>query len=160
MVTLARKICLIGDYGVGKTSLIRRFIDRSFSDQYLTTVGVKISRKLVQFPQDLAIQLIIWDLEGSTKFKAVSPTYLQGAAGAIIVADVTRKDTIEHIQEHISQFDHINPSQPIVIALNKSDLLEKDPPSIINAFPTSAKLGTGVDELFQHLSLKLLENNP
>lgn len=159
MSVLARKICLIGDYGVGKTSLIRRFIDRSFSDQYLTTVGVKISRKLVQLKHDIQIQLIIWDLEGSNKFKAVSSTYLQGAAGAIIVADVTRQDTIGHIQDHKIQFHQINPEHPIVVALNKSDLLPDELPQLKDAFHTSAKTGDGVDEIFHCLSMQLLENN-
>ena len=84
---VSQKICLIGDFGVGKTSLIRQFVDRQFSDKYLSTVGVKISRKLVSInnlsdntPVDLKqLQLIIWDIEGSTRFKAIAPSYLQGA---------------------------------------------------------------------------------
>lgn len=159
MTKLDRKICLIGDYGVGKTSLIRRFIDRSFSDQYLTTVGVKISRKLVEVNSNLSVQLIIWDVEGSTKFKAVSGNYLQGAGGAIIVADLTRPDTIEHIDSHCEQFNRINPNQPVVIALNKSDLLLGKIPHIVNGFPTSAKSGAGVDFLFQNLCQKLVGHN-
>jgi GTPase SAR1 family protein len=83
---ISQKICLFGDFSVGKTSLIRQFVDRQFSDQYLTTVGVKISRKLVSIP-DLTnnsqvevkpeakqIQLIVWDIEGSTRFKAIAPS--------------------------------------------------------------------------------------
>ena len=70
MSTISKKICLIGDYGVGKTSLIRRFVDRQFSDKYLSTVGVKISRKSVeatdsQQQKKLKLQLLIWDLECS-----------------------------------------------------------------------------------------------
>jgi GTPase SAR1 family protein len=67
--------------------LIRRFVDRQFSDQYLSTVGVKISRKLVE---SVNLQLLIWDLEGHTKFKGITPSYLQGASGAVVVADVSR----------------------------------------------------------------------
>ncbi len=159
MTNLDRKICLIGDYGVGKTSLIRRFIDRSFSDQYLTTVGVKISRKLVELNPSLKFQLIIWDVEGSTKFKAVSANYLQGAGGAIIVADLTRPETIENIPTHCEQFNRINPDRPIVIALNKCDLLLDKPPQISNAYTTSAKSGEGVDMLFQNLCIKLAGHN-
>jgi small GTP-binding protein len=80
---ISKKICLVGDFGVGKTSLIRRFVDRQFSDEYLSTVGVKISRKTLELEgvrqQDqLNLQLLIWDLEGHTKFKAIAPSYLQG----------------------------------------------------------------------------------
>ncbi|MCS6960450.1 MAG: Rab family GTPase [Pseudanabaenaceae cyanobacterium SKYGB_i_bin29] len=160
MSVLTQKICLVGDFAVGKTSLIRRFVDRSFSDQYLTTVGVKISRKLVNLESGLAIQLVIWDLEGSTKFKAVSSTYLQGAAGAIIVADATRPDTIDHIDDHCRQFYSINPDKPIVIALNKYDLVSDQLPNVSQAHMTSAKTGYGVDELFYKLSQKILGGMP
>lgn len=156
MTTLARKVCLIGDYGVGKTSLIRRFVDRSFSDQYLTTVGVKISRKLVTLKENLSVQLIIWDLEGSTKFKAVSSTYLQGAMGAIIVADITRPETIGHIEDHKKLFHQVNPQKAVLVALNKSDLLAEPVHIYYDAYFTSAKTGKGVDELFHDLSLKLI----
>ncbi len=155
MKVLTQKICLVGDFGVGKTSLIRRFVDRSFSDQYLATVGVKISRKLVNLTPDVAVQLVIWDLEGSTKFQAVNATYLQGAAGAIIVADATRPDTIAHIANHCQQFHRINPAKPIVIALNKHDLLTGNPPTVPQAYLTSAKTGYGVDELFYELSRQI-----
>ena len=83
---------MLGDFGVGKTSLIRRFVERSFSDEYLSTVGVKISRKTVTVPElSQDIDLLIWDIEGQTKFKAVAPSYLQGAAAVIIVGDVTEQ---------------------------------------------------------------------
>ncbi|MEO1762587.1 MAG: GTP-binding protein, partial [Cyanobacteria bacterium J06629_18] len=80
MSTISKKICLIGDFGVGKTSLIRRFVDRQFSDKYLSTVGVKISRKSVEVTdskqgKNLNLQLLIWDIEGSTKFKGISASY-------------------------------------------------------------------------------------
>ncbi len=82
--TISKKMCLIGAFGVGKTSLIRRFVDRQFSDQYLSTVGVTISRKLVDFqePPTKNLQLLSWDLEGSTNFKAIAPSDLQGAQAA------------------------------------------------------------------------------
>jgi small GTP-binding protein len=169
MSVIARKICLVGDFGVGKTSLISRFVDRQFSDQYLSTVGVKISRKLVEFPEASdSLQLLIWDIEGSTKFKAIAPTYLQGAKGAIIVADVTRPETLEHLSEHIDRFMSLNPQGSFVIALNKSDLIDTEQlqtllnlanscyPGVLNTYPTSAKTGGNVDQLFQTLSQKLL----
>jgi small GTP-binding protein len=174
MSTIARKICLIGDFGVGKTSLISRFVDRQFSDQYLSTVGVKISRKVVDLESAKqptsgaqSLQLMIWDIEGNTKFKGIAPTYLQGAKGAIVVADVTRMETIESLPTHIHNFTQVNPQGVLVVALNKFDLLDEEHgdrllkalPSysahVLQVFSTSAKSGSNVDRLFQTLSNQL-----
>ncbi|MBW4616421.1 MAG: GTP-binding protein [Desmonostoc vinosum HA7617-LM4] len=173
--TISKKICLVGDFGVGKTSLIRRFLDRQFSDEYLSTVGVKISRKLVELSfsnqqQAQEVQLIIWDIEGSHKFKTVAPSYLQGAKGAVIVGDVTRKETLDHLAEHIQNFLAINPQSYIIIALNKSDLIEaeyldkfrqsyfsNEKNSVLATYLTSAKTGNNVDEIFQILAQSLIE---
>ncbi len=174
MPTISKKICLVGDFGVGKTSLIRRFVDRQFSDQYLSTVGVKISRKNVELPvkeqENLDLQLLIWDLEGHTKFKAIAPSYLQGSSGAVIVADVTRLETIEHLSEHVNLFLSVNPKGFILLALNKSDLIEEEKLEnyikllqkqehlqVLATYPTSAKTGAHVDAIFQELSLKMIE---
>ncbi|NEO37226.1 MAG: GTP-binding protein [Moorea sp. SIOASIH] len=171
MSTIDRKICLVGDFGVGKTSLIRRFVEGVFSDQYLSTVGVKISRKIIKFKDEtrsqlLDIKLMIWDLEGHTKFKGISPTYLKGAQGAIIVADVTRMETIEHIVHHIDLFLSINPKGLIITALNKSDLVDQakleeltqrlqkktaQQDQVIASYYTSAKTGLYVNNIFHQL---------
>ena len=171
---ISKKICLVGDFNVGKTSLIRRFVDRQFSDQYLSTVGVKISRKNVELEavagtKNVQVQLLIWDLEGSTKFKAIAPTYLQGSKGAIIVGDLTRPETIKHISEHIQLFLSVNKEGQIIIALNKSDLLDEaklerliasyKPSSeqVRAIYTTSAKTGKDVDRIFQTLTAKIME---
>lgn len=172
MSAISRKICLVGDFGVGKTSLIRRFVDRQFSDKYLSTVGVKISRKLVKgYQNELAtsqeLNLLIWDIEGSNKYKAISPSYFQGAKGGIIVADLTREDTLEHLKDHIEAFLKVNPQSYTILALNKSDLIETEyleriqkkyqfekNPMVLKTYLTSAKTGINVDEIFQ-----LLANN-
>ncbi|MBE9129542.1 MULTISPECIES: Rab family GTPase [unclassified Coleofasciculus] len=164
---ISKKICLVGDFGVGKTSLIRRFVDRQFSDQYLSTVGVKISRKVVE---SLNVQLLIWDLEGHTKFKAIAPTYLQGSGGAVIVADVTRPETIDQLSERVNLFSSVNPKGSIMIALNKIDLIEEeklkkllqqfqleDWKQALGIYPTSAKTGSSVDEMFERLAAKMIE---
>lgn len=165
---------MLGDFSVGKTSLIRRFVDRQFSDQYLSTVGVKISRKTVecQFfePQkQVNVQLLIWDLEGNTKFKAVTPTYLQGASSAVVVADINRQVTIDHISDHIQCFLSVNPKGFVIVALNKSDLIDEETrkkylecigmnatDKIIATYSTSAKTGLFVDEIFQKLAYHML----
>lgn len=171
MSVISQKICLIGDFSVGKTSLIRRFVDRQFSDRYLSTVGVKISRKIVNVElkerADLVqLQLLIWDIEGNTKFKKIVPSYLQGAKAAIIVADVTRKETIANLEKHIELFLSINPQKTnIIIAFNKSDLIETDTlitileknkfaseERIVSSYGTSAKTGENVDRMFEELA--------
>ncbi|OKH20339.1 GTP-binding protein [Hydrococcus rivularis NIES-593] len=176
MSVISKKICFIGDYGVGKTSLIRRFVDRQFSDQYLSTLGVKISRKLVEIPTPKGIerqkvQLLIWDLEGRTKFHAITSSYLQGATGAIIVADLNRRDTIARIQEHVELVSCANPRGiSAIVALNKSDLIDgdglenlseiarfQDHSHILPTYITSARTGENVDEMFQKLAHRMLE---
>lgn len=161
---------MLGDFSVGKTSLIRRFVERQFSDKYLSTVGVKISRKTVEFESVLQhrfvnVQMLIWDLEGNTKFKSVTPVYLQGASGAVIVADANRQVTIDHSLAHVESFLSVNPKGFTIIALNKSDLVAEEElvkslqsisfnsqERIIATYPTSAKTGSNVDEIFHKLA--------
>lgn len=166
---------MIGDFGVGKTSLIRRFVDRQFSDEYLSTVGVKISSKIITLENikqqaNLTAKLLIWDLEGHTKFKGIAPTYLQGASGVLIVADVSRTETVERIPEHIKLFSSVNPKGLIIIALNKVDLIDEEKlamlveishaiakDKVIAVYTTSAKTGQDVDEIFQKLAYTMVE---
>lgn len=198
MVVISKKICMVGDYGVGKTSLVRQFLDRQFSDHYLSTIGVKISRKLLSVAQmagqpagqmvgpasglgslhDLAsqdlplqtdLQLMIWDVEGQTQFQAITPHYLEGSMGAVIVADLSRPDTIDHIQGHLDLLVAVNAhTLPCAIALNKVDTLMQTPmisgsiaelyahPQVVALYQTSAKTGVGVDDLFIKLGKELL----
>lgn len=175
MAKVSRKICLVGDFGVGKTSLIRRFVDRQFDDRYLSTVGVKISRKLVELDPSLPdiatteVQLLIWDLEGRNKFKEIVPSYLQGSRGAILVGDVSRPGTLHSLTEHVAQFCKINPKSKVMIALNKADLLDEgvpldlaplkavdEHPQVVKRYFTSAKTGNQVDDLFVRLTYQML----
>ena len=174
-VTISKKMCMIGDFGVGKTSLIRRFVDQQFSDQYLSTVGVKISRKSVilentKQQESVTAQLLIWDLEGHTKFKGIAPTYLQGASGVLIVADVSRSETVERISEHVKLFSSVNPKGSIIVALNKVDLIDEEKLAllveishsigqgkVLAVYTTSAKTGKDVDEIFHKLAHTMVE---
>ncbi|MEM6501218.1 MAG: Rab family GTPase [Cyanobacteria bacterium P01_C01_bin.89] len=177
MAKVSKKICLVGDFGVGKTSLIRRFVDRQFDDRYLSTVGVKISRKLVELDPSLPdiatseVQLLIWDLEGRNKFKAIVPSYLQGARGAILVADISRPGTLRSLEEHLDQFCTINPKSKVMVALNKADLLNEGLPidtsslkavddhsQVVKRYFTSAKTGDQVDDLFVRLTYQMLRS--
>ncbi|HEY2254776.1 MAG TPA: Rab family GTPase [Variovorax sp.] len=161
---LQRKICLLGAFGVGKTSLVRRFVDTIFSDAYLTTVGVKIDKKTVTVGSE-ELALILWDIAGEDEVAAVRVTYLRGAAGYLLVVDGTRPETLEtaaSIQKRISaELGAI----PFFVLLNKSDLVEDwalAPERIEqleatgwNFRRTSAKTGMGVEETFQELAARV-----
>lgn len=173
---ISQKVCLIGDFSVGKTSLIRQFVDCQFSDKYLSTVGVKISRKLVVLDEDKSanqqnnqqLQLVIWDIEGSNRFQGIAPNYLQGAKGALIVGDVTRASSIENLKNHVSLFQTISPKSSLIIALNKMDLIDQQDQislfqlistefnSLTSVHMTSAKTGQGVNQIFQSLAKHIL----
>ena len=156
---IRKKILLLGDFSVGKTSLIRRYIDNTFDDRYLTTIGVKISKKGITVRQQ-ECELILWDIEGSTPLKTIPANYMQGASGAIFVAACNRDESIQNLEGHIKQFLSINPKAPYVIAYNKSDLLTPEQaerfPLEANALLTSARDGKNVNRLFQNLAEEIL----
>jgi small GTP-binding protein len=171
MSIISKKICSIGDFSVGKTSLIKRFIEDKFSDRYLTTVGVKISRKKVTIATSAQqVNLLIWDIEGHTKQKSISLNYLQGAHGAIVVADLTRTDTLKNLASHLKLFLEVNPQGKIIVAFNKSDLITTDKLNklierhsfanynrVIDSYVTSAKTGHSVNDIFEQLAINLVD---
>jgi small GTP-binding protein len=156
---IRKKILLLGDFSVGKTSLIRRYVDDAFDDSYLTTIGVKISKKLCTI-NGVASEILIWDVEGATPQKKIPHSYLLGASGAIFVADSAREETIQNLDGHIAAFLSVNPNAKYVVAYNKSDLLtvyEKTHMSLgKNGFFTSAKDGSHVISLFTQLAKDML----
>ena len=155
------KIVMVGDFGVGKTSLVRRFVENSFSEEYLSTIGVTISKKSID-----NATVMIWDIEGHTEFKPIFKQYLLGSKGFIIVADLTRDNTVESILNHVRTCHDIVPATPIAIALNKADLRDNISqeeieniyslsPYIVDVFKTSAKSGDAVEDLFFKLNQKI-----
>lgn len=166
------KIVLLGDFAVGKTSLIKRFVFDEFNDSYLTTIGVKVTRKEADIKDRGRADLLLWDIAGSDRFNVISPEYIKGAAGGIIVADVTRKDTVYNIAVNAEVIEKINPQALIAVALNKTDL-SNDPgvnmklaEEIIKEFPlnwcepvmlTSAKNGNNVENLLLNLATSIIK---
>lgn len=163
-----RKICLLGDGAVGKTSLIGKFVHDKFGDKYLPTIGTKVTRKEVSltFPEEekiVDVMILIWDIVGQKGYKKLRQMYYQGASGALIVCDVTRRETLESLREWTeSLFQIVNPV-PVLFLANKSDLMSKAEfkPSEIEAlaaeftspyFYTSAKSGANVDKAFHRLA--------
>lgn len=156
---IRKKILLLGDFSVGKTSLVHRYVDGAFDDKYLTTIGVKISKKLCTL-KGVECEFIIWDVEGSTPSRKISLGYYRGASGAILVSDVGRRETIESLQEHRDVFLVENPNAVYVTAYNKSDKLTDLAKENItldeDTFFTSAKDDQNVEELFTRLMEKML----
>ena len=172
---LKKKVCLLGSFGVGKTSLVRRFVYNTFDDLYLSTLGVNVSQKLVspadgQTVSTPAVQLIIWDIEGQEKFNPYTDNYFTGSAGAVLVLDVTRKDSWSVLENLHRRFLRINPGAQFVLAANKIDLLSKDHAHFaevqnlakslhVDYFLTSAKNGRNVERFFKHLTKLMLKGN-
>ena len=166
MVSLSAKVCLLGDYAVGKTSLVRRFVYDMFDDRYLSTIGVKVSRKVVALARGdevVEITLMLWDLAGSEEFDSVRASYLRGAVGALICCDLTQRGTLATVPQYVSQMRAVNPAASFVLAANKLDLTEQRALSDDEVCAmaadvdaacvfTSAKTGIGVDESFRQLA--------
>jgi len=156
---IRKKILLLGDFSVGKTSLIKRYVDDAFSDEYLSTIGVKISKKRVKIDA-MECELLIWDIEGETLIKKIPTSYFKGASGAIFVCDISRSQTIETIHKHINTFAMHNEDTSYVIAYNKADLLTPAQKEVMllpeDIFLTSAKENNNVNALFASLTRKML----
>lgn len=161
MIVLEKKICMMGAPGVGKTSLVRRFVDSVFSDKYLSTIGVKIDRKTVEL-DDATLNLMLWDLQGEERYQWVRMQYLKGASGYILVADGTRAETLETaigLQENAASRAE---GLPFILCLNKADLWGQWAISATQqewlkdkgwtVFQTSAKNGDAVEQAFRELA--------
>ena len=165
MTTLSKKVCLLGDFAVGKTSLVRRFVYNRFDDKYISTIGVKVSRKTVSVSvADRIVDgtMMLWDLAGSEEFDRVRTSYLRGAAGAVLVCDLTRPETLDSLQKYANGLLKANANIHFILAANKYDLTERHALTLsqIDAVATgfkapfyisSAKTGNEVEAIFRHL---------
>ncbi len=163
---IQKKVCLLGASAVGKTSLVARFVRSLFNERYLTTVGVKIDQKPVTTPHG-EVNLVIWDLNGEDQFQPVQTSYLRGLSGYLLVADGTRRATLETALDlHRRVIENFG-ARPNVLVLNKADLqaewdLDADTEaglleSGFTILRTSAKLGAGVEDAFSGLATRMLE---
>jgi small GTP-binding protein len=162
---IQKKICMLGSFAVGKTSLVRRFVESIFSETYHTTVGVKIDKKVVNLG-DAEINLVLWDLYGDDDFQKIRWSYFQGASGYLLVADGTRRGSVEKaVTLHERAREEIG-LIPFVFVINKCDLVEQwDLDTELEArlgaenwtiLRSSAKTGEGVDQAFSQLTRKIV----
>lgn len=162
---IQKKICMLGTFAVGKTSLVRRFVESIYSDEYQTTVGVKIDKKVLQVGEQ-EMMLLLWDIQGEDSVQGLQRSYLRGAAGYLLVADGTRRDTLYRTRAIQTSVKETVGSVPFLLLINKSDLteewsLEEDDLAEVKdqgwqIIRTSAKSGLGVEEAFLTLSQKML----
>lgn len=170
-----RKVCLLGDGAVGKTSLIRKYVLDKFDDKYLPTIGTKVSRKEVVIPfqkKEVVVDLtmIIWDIVGQKAYQKLRRMYYQGANGALVVCDVTRRETLESMKEWTKSLFQVTNHVPILFLANKSDLIHKaefkpeDLEEVASEhkspfFFTSAKSGANVNRAFHRLGELMIYPN-
>jgi hypothetical protein len=162
---IQKKVCMLGAFAVGKTSLVSRFVTSIFSEKYLTTVGVKIEKKSVSM-SDRDVDLVLWDISGQDEFQTVQQSYLRGSAGYLLVIDGTRRATLDTAATLQQMAERAAGSVPFVVVLNKSDLASEwqvDERGIRkfaeHGWPivrTSAKSGEGVEETFLKLTRAML----
>ena len=162
---LQKKICMLGSFSVGKTSLVRRFVESIFSDAYQTSIGVKIEKKVVRAGNEDVI-LVLWDIHGEDVYQKIRMSYLRGMSGYLLVVDGTRRQTLDDAMALNERVIQEAGKVPAVLVMNKSDLTEKWEIDSAreseltaagwNILRTSAKTGASVEEVFSQLTAAML----
>ncbi|MBL4631400.1 MAG: GTP-binding protein [Paraglaciecola sp.] len=162
---IQKKICLLGATGVGKTSLVKQFVEGIFSEKYLTSIGVKIDKKQIETAKH-TVQLMIWDIEGIDRYCGFKAKYLRGASAFIIVTDQTRSQSLSEGLEILKMVREVS-DVPGILAINKADIpaswhwsdteLDEIKQNFKQFFSTSAKTGDGVEAMFSHIANILTE---
>lgn len=165
MNVTAHKLCMLGDFGVGKTSLVSRFVHSTFSEKYLTTIGVKVDSKEVALAGRAPCKLVIWDIAGRSQLDALNMTYLRGASALLLVADGTRERSLHAALNLLMQSRTLLPDAAVVLAVNKLDLVEQwevAPAALaelrrtLPVHETSARSGEGVEAMFADMATRLV----
>jgi len=168
VTTITSKVCVIGDFAVGKTSVVERFVNNQFSDKYLTTVGVKVDTKEIDLPRaGVRQKLILWDVAGTDTFGDKEFAYLRGAAAYVYVADGTRAQTLGTACKLRERVVERYGSGPSVLLINKHDLtsaweadeqrIAKLAPDFGAVFETSAKTGDEVETALTRVAELIVE---
>lgn len=160
-----RKICLLGDGAVGKTSLVRRYVYDVFSDEYIKTFGTKVTKKVLDI-EDVRLTLMIWDILGQNTNQSLHQAYYKGASGALLVSDLTREETFSSLIDWRDRLFDVTGDRPLVLVANKDDLrteVEEDTVDQVSRsldedfIFTSAKTGEGVSTAFKKVGKRVLE---
>lgn len=170
------KMCIFGDGGVGKTTLVNRYISGKYSDAFKMTIGVDFYTKSIEI-QNIKVNLQIWDFAGEHKFKNLLPNYVIGASGGIFMYDLSRFYSLTHLEDWVSLLnkapDRRETKLPILLVGGKKDLafegkrvVEEDYASelgkkfgIFDFIECSSKTGENVDLIFYKIALKMLESS-
>ncbi|WP_299428444.1 Rab family GTPase [uncultured Meiothermus sp.] len=163
---IQKKICMLGAFAVGKTSLVARYVHGIFSEKYQTTLGVKIDKKVVEVGNQ-EVSLVLWDLYGEDQFQRVQSFYLRGSSGYLLVADGTRAETLEVALSIQQRTQEVLGSVPFILMLNKRDLPWQVSEAEVNKLRargwdihyTSARTGEGVEESFTALAKQMLQQS-
>lgn len=166
---IQKKICMLGASGVGKTSLVQRFVKSIYSEKYHTTIGVKIDKKTFSvYGED--VTLLLWDLQGEDEEHKIRPSFLRGASGYFVVVDMTRHETLVTAFSIQQMVKHEVGDLPFYILFNKSDLTDEFAVSETEIdemqknhgwkiLQTSAKTGDRVEQAFYELAELMLKKN-
>ncbi len=162
---IQKKVCMLGGFAVGKTSLVARFVQSIYSDTYHTTIGVKIDKKVVSV-DGVELSCVLWDIAGEDEFHTVAPSYMRGMSGYLLVVDGTRRSTLDTARELKTRAERVVGSAPFVLVANKLDLVddwELDEDTLAElrtdgwtVLRTSAKTGENVEEAFHILAREIL----
>ena len=172
-MSLQKKIVILGDNAVGKTSLIRRFVFNQFVGSYTATIGTKITMKelkLRSHGQLLDIRFLIWDIIGQKEYRALISRFYKNANGALVVCDLTREDTLDNLKDWISSLYGAIGKVPIVLVANKYDLVDQNSFDINDLMEvsglygapwitTSAKDGENVEHAFKNLAEQMIRDS-
>lgn len=163
---IQKKICMVGVFATGKTSLVRQFVYSKFSEKYHSTVGVKIDRREVDVA-GTQVNLLLWDLAGQDEFEKTRSSYLRGSSGIFFVVDGTRRETLTALADLLTLVQQTLGPVPTVVAINKVDLEDQwkigdaDVHGLFGegryVVKTSAKTGVGVEEAFLWLAGQTLQ---
>jgi small GTP-binding protein len=163
---IQKKVCMVGAFATGKTSLVARFVKSIYSESYQSTVGVKIDKKSLNLAEQ-EVNLLLWDVQGEDDFQKLRLSYLRGLSGYLLVVDGTRRATLEKAFSLQEIIEETVGTAPFIVILNKSDL--RDEWEIDSAameeiskrgwivIQGSAKTGLGVEEAFLNLAKKMVE---
>lgn len=166
------RVVLLGEAAVGKTSLVRRYTENVFDEEYKQTIGTTFATKDIDVTGSdgtvRKVRLNVWDMGGQSTYRELRRQFMKGASGAIVVYDVTRPETFMAMNNWFESFKEVCPDSPVLISANKVDLLDKrmvpqEPGMMLRDwfqaeyFETSAKTGDAVNNVFTRVAEVVLE---